>query len=132
MRLLVFGIALLAATAANATDFSAPLKNEKGEPVVTDGKPPQNVTIGFMISKALWNFNDPKATAEEKYKAGALAEKIGSGSKVDLTAEEIVLAKRIVGASYSPLVLKQAFDLLDPASKGAVSEPAKADRINPE
>ena len=53
-------------------------------------------------------------TEKQKYEAYELFVKIRACNKeIDLTAEEIVQIKKKIGAIYMPLILGQAFDMLN-------------------
>ena len=52
-------------------------------------------------------------TGTEKVERYLLAQRIHGGSAT-LTAEEVVLLKELVGASYIPLVVGQVWKMLDP------------------
>jgi hypothetical protein len=56
---------------------------------------------------------DKNLSGDEKLKRYLLAVKINAGSEVDLTAEEITLLKVLIGRSYPPLVVGQAYLYLE-------------------
>lgn len=56
---------------------------------------------------------DRNLSGDEKLKRYQLAVKINGGGEVDLTAEEIALLKLLIGRAYPPLVVGQAYLLLE-------------------
>lgn len=82
------------------------------------------MTLGSVIFQSLLaTYNDePGITGEEKFNRGRLAQKIQDQKAVDLTAEEVVLVKKLVGKLYTPIIVVQAYGMLDPAAAPA---PAK-------
>ena len=78
-----------------------------------DGKP---ATVrGVVIEALLATFNDEaQLSGEEKLKRWELASKIkNSADPVELTVEEISLAKRLVGKAYGPLIVGQTWKVLE-------------------
>lgn len=90
------------------------LKNLKGEPVFEqDGK--THASLRYVCCSALITpIND---TGEEKFSRGELAIRLrDAGSLVNLTDEEIKLAKRAIGNAFSqPEIVIGAWTLLDAA-----------------
>lgn len=107
-------IALSGPALAAQVNVDALLLSGRGQPVKSEDKPPQEITLGFLIAKALWTVQLKDDTGETKYKRGVLAERVSHGGVIDLSAEEIALIKKIVGEAYSPLVIRQVYDLVDP------------------
>jgi len=61
-------------------------------------------------------------SAEEGLSRHMLAQKIYKQDKVSLTAEQIVLLKKLMPKAYNtPLLLGQVIDILDPAAKEKIS-----------
>ena len=59
-----------------------------------------------------------KLTGEEKVYRATLAEDIfRSDGEIDLQIDDIKLLKDLIGEMGSPLIVKQAWDILDPATK---------------
>lgn len=113
-------LALLILTAfagqALAIDFSAPIRSIDGTPVPADPGKPELLTLGRVCEDALIaQLPNDQATPAEKNQRFWLAHKIHAG-KEPLTADEITLAKKVIGLAYGPLVVGRAYELLDPAS----------------
>lgn len=53
----------------------------------------------------------------EKYKRFKLAHRIIAGGVVDLSAEDIVLLKKVVGQTYMALVVGRVYDILEGEEK---------------
>ena len=60
------------------------------------------------------NGQPEQLSGENKVCHALLAQRIYSEENIDLTAEEIVLLKTRIGSIYSPLVVMQAWNALDP------------------
>jgi hypothetical protein len=120
-------IALMSITPAMAIDFTQKLTNLDGSPVTDkDGKTLEHQpTLGSICQTALITQYadevDPmtrkeSVTPEEKFQRWKIAQKL-EGSNVTLTAEELALIKKLVGKAYSPLIVGQAWTMLDPGEK---------------
>lgn len=92
--------------------------DETGQPKFKPSKP---LTLRKAIVDSLTsNFQDEqKLEAMKKAKRGWLAMKIWDHKDplIELTAEEVTLCKDLIGKRYSPLVVAQAWSILDPASE---------------
>lgn len=122
---------------AFALDFSAPITNLDGKPeticTAYDEKNPRAcidekpLTLGRVVATILLQRSEADKTADvlELARRGDLARQIWSGkAPVDLTAEDIVLIKSLLGKSgFSPLVVSQVLSALDPSVKGKSSPP---------
>jgi hypothetical protein len=105
----------MAKTAKDATvDFDAVLTDQKGEPIQGDA------TLAILCANALFaTFPDERdLSGEEKFKRGMLALRIQGGGKLLLTAEEIAKVKKLVAKAFGPLIVVQAWQMLDPAEQG--------------
>lgn len=120
-------VAILAINPAFAIDFTKPITNMDGTAATDkDGKVPEKApTLGSVCESALLaqyaDERDPVSgketiTAEDKYARWKLAGKM-QGKDVTLTAEELALIKKLVGKAYAPLIVGQAWSLLDPGVK---------------
>lgn len=68
---------------------------------------------------------EEKITATEKFRRGLLGHKIAEANELELPAEDIVLLKKVIDETYtSPLVVFNAFLLLDPTDSGTKEPPA--------
>lgn len=104
-----------------------PKRDIQGFPLLKTGKPR---TLRSICIRVLSNppssgidkmtGREKEVRAEDNIKYAVLAERIHkSNSLVDLSAEEIVVLKDFINKSYnkSPLLIKQAYDILDPTTK---------------
>ena len=89
-------------------DFAKTIKTLDGKEL----DPPR--TLGQISAEALLgNYPDEKIDGDEKAKRLKLALRIVDAKDVDLKSEEIAKIKRLVGIAYAPLVVGQAFDMLE-------------------
>lgn len=93
-------------------DFEQEIKTLNGESIpATDGKPA--VLRGVAVDALLAVFADEQQLAgEEKLKRYLLAEKIHNGG-VEFNTEEIALVKRLIGKAFTPVVVGQAWQMLE-------------------
>lgn len=69
---------------------------------------------GVCATVLLGQQQNEKATGEEKMKRYELAKKIWDGDGVvDVKAEDITTLKKLIGESYLPLVVGQAYQMLE-------------------
>jgi len=100
-------------------DFTAPILDSKGQPIpIADakGEPTEEITtLRTLAEQALLSqFPDEKDLATlEKVKRYKLFNKL-NGATTDLTAEEIVLLKLVIGKAFTPLAVGRAFDIIEP------------------
>lgn len=122
-RLLLSAAIIMLLSPAYAIDFTQTLTNLDGTPVVAqEGKP--QPTLGTICEQALLaTFADERDStgketieAKEKFDRWKLASKL-NGTDVKLSAEELALVKKLVGKAYSPLIVGQAWSMLDPGVK---------------
>lgn len=125
--LLLSAAMLMAVSPAFAIDFTTPITNMDGSAVTgADGKaldkPP---TLGSICESALLavyaDEREPQTgkdliTPQEKYDRWKLAGKV-QGKDVQLSAEELSKLKMLIGKGYAPLIVGQAWTLLDPGAK---------------
>ena len=57
---------------------------------------------------------DQNVPTEEKVRRFRLAQKVTNGGTLDMSLEDLVLLKEIIGKAYPPLVVGRAFEILDP------------------
>lgn len=97
-------------------DFITPKRVTKDGEVTT-------VEESFTFKAACINslMNVPaqeKLSGEEKVRRATLAEDIfRADGEIDLQIDDIKLLKDLIGEMGSPLIVKQAWDILDPATK---------------
>lgn len=58
-----------------------------------------------------------RSSGEEKFRRYELAMKIKNEKDVDLPIEDVALIKKLIGSMYSPLVVGQAWKVLDAGGK---------------
>lgn len=91
------------------------------------GHPPERefypYTLGRMCIEALLGFN-PKETPDgaEKLRRFLLAERIHQEPKPDLTTDEIVLCKTLIGTGFQTLAAGQALLMLEPRTDPMTGE----------
>jgi len=93
-------------------DFDRVLVDMEGKDIISKDEKPATVK-GVTVEALLATFNDEQNLAgEEKLKRYELAYKINEGYR-DMTAEDIVLIKKLVGKAYSPIIVGQAWKTLE-------------------
>lgn len=95
--------------------FETVLCGLNGEPLIDQNTP---MTLRIVASNALLSqYQDENPTGMEKVRRWALALRIHNAKEtIVLTADEITLLKELIGRAYAPLVVGQAWSILDPAS----------------
>ncbi|RUT87431.1 MULTISPECIES: hypothetical protein [unclassified Mesorhizobium] len=96
--------------------FSSPLKDIRGADIPgDDGKP--RTMADFCIDALTMNLPEPiPPTGEIKLKRFRLAEKIADAIvAIELTAEDTVMLKSVVGIAFGPLVVGRVYGAIDPA-----------------
>jgi hypothetical protein len=89
-------------------NFNQQLKNLRGEDL-------PNLTLKAVAIEALLAMYEDERTltGEEKAKRYLLATRIYANDELDLTVEEIAQVKQIIGRGYGPLIVGQAWDMLE-------------------
>lgn len=110
--------ALIFATPAMAIDFNQELKQLNGESFADASGKEQKTTLGSICEQALLaNYPDEKElSGAEKFERWKLATKV-KGTDVSLSSEELTKLKMLVGKAFPPLVVGQAWKMLDPGAK---------------
>lgn len=94
------------------------VKDEKGNPVMDD---PGMLLMDVCSQALLTPYNDEKdVSGDEKHRRYSLAKRImqtPEGEKTLVKAEEVTLLKTLLPKMYAPLVVGQAFDLLEGESE---------------
>ncbi len=90
----------------------AELKSLDGSAIVgTDGNPA--VLKGVIVDALMAVFQDePNLSGEEKMKRFLLAEKVYNGVG-EYSAEEVALMKKLIGKAYTPIIVGQAWKILE-------------------
>ena len=90
-------------------NFNQPIKNIQGEEI-------KDLTLKTVSVEALLaNFSDEQSlSGEKKAKRYVLATRIyANPEELDLTIEEIAKIKQLIGKGYGPLIVGQAWDMLE-------------------
>ena len=126
MKVMLRALATLAVAAALtspalAADFNTPIVNLDGSPVLGDDKQPLSLAT-VAESALLLSYVDEQntITGNEKVRRWMLANTIRHEPKnPTLTSEDITTIKNLIAKAYSPVVVGQAWQLLDPATTAA-------------
>jgi hypothetical protein len=97
-------------------DFATVLRDKKGEPMKAEDE--KEVTLGNVAETALLaSFQDEalKLEGSEKVKRFKIAMKIDGVT--DMTPEEVVKIKELVGKAFGPLIVGRAYEILDGGTK---------------
>ncbi len=130
-------VLVLATSAASALDLSQKFRDGDGGQVpntlaVSKGsscgetKDVKCLTLGDAVFHALVSsYTDEQSSisGEEKFKRGKLALAVQGKKNVNLTSEDTVMVKRLIGKLYSPLIVAQAYAMLDPATESGGATP---------
>lgn len=96
-------------------DFTTVLTDLDGKPIADKDAPP--VTLGDVTANALFaSYRDEQPSGQDKVKRWTLALRVHKAQAAELTADEIKLIKDLIGKGYGPLIVGQAWQILDPAS----------------
>lgn len=94
-------------------DFTKKFCNLNGE-VLKDANSQREVTLGEVCVEALLSTDkENPISGTDKLERYNLALEIHTGKKETLSAEEIVLLKDLLGKLYTPIIVGQAFPMLD-------------------
>lgn len=120
------------AALADPVDFSAhivdldgrdiPMSQDKGAPALDLRRAAEVALLAEPDSR------DPRAPPRdfaEKSRRFDLALRIHDGGKIALTAEEVTLLKTAIAASFGPLIVGRAIQILDPAAAAKPSKPGE-------
>ncbi len=98
-------------------NFDKQLVSLDGE-VILDTKGNPAVLRGVAIDALLAVFGDEQNLAgEEKLKRYIVAEKVYKHED-DLTVEELALLKKLIGKAYNPLIVGQAWKIIEEGEDG--------------
>jgi hypothetical protein len=122
--ILIGAIFALMSSSAFAIDFTAEIKQIDGSTFKDEKGADIHTTLGKVCEQALLaTYSDERdqsgkelITPEEKFKRWQLASKV-HGKDVNLAAEDLAMIKKLIGKGYPPLVVGQAWTLLDPGMK---------------
>lgn len=92
-------------------DFNIVLKNLDGSELLDESQKPAR--LGKLTIDALMAPTEKGVTGEQKLQRYTLAHRIYDNPLTELTAEDISLCKRLIGDGYGPIVVGQAYQILD-------------------
>jgi len=113
-------------------DFSQKLKNLKGDvlkEVSIDEETKKEESTDYTLGTAAVNTlfaNEKDMTGEQKVKRYNLATKIFEMGKVDVTTDEIVLIKKVIGKFTTALIVGQAYKMLEKEEEKKEKQPAES------
>lgn len=91
------------------------LKDLHGDPIKDKGK---DTTLETVLTTSLLSQGvQENPDGNEKYKRFKLANRIIAGGVVELSAEDVVLLKKVVGQTYMALAVGRVFDILEGVEK---------------
>jgi len=103
-------------------NFNQNLLNLNGVTICEGGK--QNLTLLLVTQNALLNLSKEEANLESGKKVDrynlTLKITVSKEQEVDLSAEEVVLIKSVVGKMYVPLIVGQVFRMLEGQPTGII------------
>lgn len=114
---------LLLTTSAYAADFSKVFLNDDGKPLCSveikdnaDCPEGKALTLRMASRNALRaNFPDERdISGDEKYRREELGQGLVGAGDIKLKAEDIALLKKLIAKLYNPVVVYQAWNILDP------------------
>lgn len=96
-------------------DLEADGINEKGQPKFKKSKP---LTLRKAITDSLISIykDESNLDPKEKAKRGLFAKKIWNHPEpgIDLSVDDVKLCKDLIGKYWSPLIVTEAWEILDP------------------
>lgn len=94
-------------------NFNQKLKTLEGKPL-EDSLSNKVLTLkDVCVDALLAKHGDENPTAIQKIERYQLANSIHSGKKKELTVEEVVLVKELVGSAFNVIVVGQALEMLE-------------------
>jgi hypothetical protein len=108
-------------------NFDAPMLDLDGKPY-TDKATLKSVVFGAIQAQLM---GDEQMSTDVKLRLYTVASKIAKGGVVEVSVEDLALIKDRVGRAYSPLVVGEAFRLLEqdyvaPAANDGAGQADKA------
>jgi hypothetical protein len=96
-------------------DCSAEMKTLDGKSIVKDADDKSILTFRDVIVNALLSSTEQEKniTGEEKFKRYALAKRAYDLEVFEITTEEAVLIKKLVSLIYAPLIVGQAWNIIE-------------------
>jgi len=98
-------------------DFNKEFKTLEGETILQSEDNDKTLSLKTVAVTALLtpDQKQDKTSGEEKAERYMLAQEISraNGTPIDVKAEDIVLLKKLIGELYLPLIVGQAYQLLE-------------------
>jgi hypothetical protein len=123
---LALGCAIASSARATEIDFTKPITQLDGKPLLDAAGKPVDTTLAMVAETALLaSYQDEQnLSADDKIKRFGIAKKISDAAanqlqahgKVELSVEELAMLKKLIAKAYNPLITGRAFEILDPAS----------------
>lgn len=99
-------------------NFGRELRTLAGESIKGFAGKEKLLLKDVSIEALLSSFDDERGlSGEEKCKRYVLSTRIYGNEELDVTAEEISTIKKLVGKGFSPLIVGQAFQMLENQDK---------------
>jgi hypothetical protein len=94
-------------------DFSQRLLTITGAPLTDAGQDVPLTLAAVSVAALLADYKNEQPTADEKVRRWKLAQKIHAADEVAIAIEDVALIKKLIGTAYAPLVVGQAFAMLE-------------------
>jgi hypothetical protein len=92
-------------------NFDAPLLTLAGDVIIDENQRPFRLADAAV--NALLGTESQETPATEKVKRFNLARAIQEGGEIELDIEDLAIVKMLIGKAFAPLVVGQAFELLE-------------------
>lgn len=93
-------------------DFSFVIRDLNGEPARDEDNKTEITLASLSCTALLRSYNDEHITVIDKLRRAKLAERIHIGGQQDVTIEEAVELRRLIGHCFPPLAVLRAYDAL--------------------
>jgi hypothetical protein len=95
-------------------NFTHEIKQLDGKSIPGLGGKEKTTLKDVAVDALLAQFQDEQnLSGEEKCKRYVLATRIYGNDEIELTVEEVALIKKLIGRGFSPLVVGQAYSMLE-------------------
>ena len=140
IRAMLLTAALMFPVGAQALDLDKTFVGEDGKtPVPDDLDPRATLKCGEVLGHPCLTLrgaifhalvrpygDEPNVTGDDKYWRGDLADKVQKAKReLILSPKEVIAAKLVIGKLYTPLIVHQAYQMLDPSLAPAPEPAAK-------
>lgn len=94
-------------------NFNQELQTFDGKPIIKQGTKEETLKLIDVAVNALLT-PDEKSSGEERFKRYNIALNIHSNSnEADLNVEDVATLKKLIGVTYAPIVVGQAWNMLE-------------------